>query len=66
MNNLLCPVCSGSEENLSHVAACFSNPFIKVCKIKSYHDIYGGNNSTLKKWARFLRKYDDVRSYMLN
>ena len=47
MNILLCPVCS--EENMSHVAACSSNPFIKVCKIKSYHDIYGGDISILKK-----------------
>ena len=66
MNNLLCPVCSESEENLSHVAACSSNPIIKVCRIlKSYHEIYGSDISILNKWARFLRKYDDLRNYML-
>ena len=66
MNNLLCPVCSESEEKLSHVAACSSNLFIKVCKIKSYHDIYGSDIFILKKWARFLSKYDNLRNYMLN
>ena len=49
MNNLLCPVCSESEENLSDVPACSSNPFITVCKIKSYHDISGSYVSILKK-----------------
>ena len=52
MNNLLCPVCSESEENLSHVAACSSNPFIKVCKIKSYHDIYGSDISIFKTMGK--------------
>ena len=32
MNNLLCPVCSESEENLSHVAACSSNPLERFVK----------------------------------
>ena len=34
-NNLLCPICSVTNENLQHLTVCPSNPYIKVYKIKS-------------------------------
>ena len=38
-NNLLCPICSVTDENLQHLTVCSSNPYIKAYKIKSSYDI---------------------------
>ena len=64
-NNLLCPICSVSDENLKHLTVCSSNPYIKVYKIKSSYDIYDNDLHKLKQWAKFLKKYEYLRNYML-
>ena len=64
-NNLLCPICSVTDENLQHLTVCSSNPYIKVYKIKSSYDIYDNDLHKLKQWAKFLKKYEYLRNYML-
>ena len=39
-NNLLCPICSVTDEKLQHLTVCSSNSYINVYKIKSSYDIY--------------------------
>ena len=64
-NNVLCPICSVTDENLQHLTVCSSNPYIKVYIIKSSYDIYDNDLRKLKQWAKFLKKYEYLRNYML-
>ena len=66
-NNLLCPICFVTDENLRHLTVCSSNPYINVYKIKSSYDTYENDlrKLDLKKWAKFLKKYGYIRNYML-
>ena len=64
-NNFLCPVCSVTDENLQHLTVCSLNPYIKVYKIKSGYDVYDNDLHKLKQWAKFLKKYEYLRNYML-
>ena len=46
--------CSVTDENLQHLTVCSSNPYIRVCKIKSSYDIY---DNDLRKLKQFLKYY---------
>ena len=64
-SNLLCPICSVTDENLQHLTVCSSNPYIRVYKIKSSYDIYNNDLGKLKQWAKFIKIYEYLRNYML-
>ena len=64
-NNLLCPICSVTNENLQQLTVCSSNPYLKVCTIKSSYDIHDNDLRKLKKWVKFLKKYEYLRNYTL-